>query len=69
MRNHSYGNNFDLHENETARRTYFHLKGFTLRLVLKQRHKRAGKWPVDLVGYEDFVSILSKPNLTPTQYY
>ena len=31
---------FDLHENETACRTHFHMKGFALRLVLKQRHKR-----------------------------
>ena len=39
MRNHSYENDFDLHENETACRTHFHVKGFALRLVLKQRHK------------------------------
>ena len=36
----------DLHENETARRTHFHMKGFTLRLVLKQRRKRTWKWPI-----------------------
>ena len=40
VRNHSYENDFDLHENETACRTHFHMKSFTLRLVLKQRHKR-----------------------------
>ena len=45
-RNHSYENDFDLHENETACRTHFHMKGFALRLVLKQRHKRTWKWPV-----------------------
>ena len=39
MRNHSYENDFDLHEIETACRTLFHIKGFALRLVLKQRHK------------------------------
>ena len=33
-----YENDFDLHENETAFRTHFHMKGFALRLVLKQRH-------------------------------
>ena len=44
MRNHSRENDFDLHENETAYRTHFHMKGFTLRLVLKQRHKRTRKW-------------------------
>ena len=37
----------DLHENETACRTHFHMKGFALRLVLKQRHKRTRKWPID----------------------
>ena len=45
MRNHSYENDFDLHENETACRTHFPMKGFALRLVLKQRHKRTRKWP------------------------
>ena len=33
----------DLHENETACRTHFHMKGFALKLVLKQRHKRTRK--------------------------
>ena len=46
MRNHSYENDFDLHENETACRTHFHKKGFALTLVLKQRHKRTRKWPI-----------------------
>ena len=49
MRNHSYENDFDLHENETACRTHFHMKGFALRLVLKQRHKRTQKWPIENV--------------------
>ena len=35
----------DLHENETACTTHFHMKGFALRLVLKQRHKRTQQWP------------------------
>ena len=43
MRNHSYENDFDLHENETACRTNFLMKGFAIRLVLKQRHKRTRK--------------------------
>ena len=30
MRNHSYENDFDLHENKTACRTHFHMKGFVL---------------------------------------
>ena len=46
MRNHSYENDFDLHENETVCRTHFHMKGFPLRLVLKQRHKRTRKWAI-----------------------
>ena len=46
MRNHSYENDFDLHENEIACRSHFHMKGFALRLVLKQRHKRTRKWPI-----------------------
>ena len=48
MRNHSYENVFDLYEDETACRTHFHKNGFTLKLVLKQRHKRTWKWPIEL---------------------
>ena len=47
MRNHSYENDFDLHEKETACSTHFHMKGFALRLALKQRHKRTRKWPIE----------------------
>ena len=46
MWKHSYENDFDLHKNETACWTHFHMKGFALRLVLKQRHKRTRKWPI-----------------------
>ena len=46
MRRYSYESDFDLHENETACRTHFHLKCFALRLVLKQRHRRTRKWPI-----------------------
>ena len=46
MQNHSYENVFALHENETACRTHFHVKGFALRLLLKQRHKRTRKLPI-----------------------
>ena len=49
MRNHSYENDFDLHENETACITHFHKKDFALTLVLKQRHKRTRKWPINPV--------------------
>ena len=44
MQNHSYENDFDLHENETACRTHFRMKGFAL--ILKQRHERTRKWPI-----------------------
>ena len=47
VQNHSYENDFGLHENETAGRTHFHTKGFGFRLVLKQRHKTTGKWPIE----------------------
>ena len=51
----NYENDFDLHENETAGRTHFHMKGFAVRLVLKQRHKRTRKWPI-------IRQVLSAPN-------
>ena len=35
---------FDLHENESACRSHFHMKCFAL--VLKQRHRRTRKWPI-----------------------
>ena len=46
VRNLSHENGFDLHENKTACRTHFHMKGSALRLDLKQRHKRTWKWPI-----------------------
>ena len=49
MRNYSNENDFELHENETACRTHFHMQGFALRLDLKQTHKRTLKWPTDFV--------------------
>ena len=48
MRNQSYENDFDLHENETAGRIHFHMNGFALRLILKQRHKQTRKWPIKI---------------------
>ena len=39
MRNLSYENEFDLHENEPVGGTHFHMNGFALRLVLKRRQK------------------------------
>ena len=46
MRNHSYENELDLHENENACRTHFHMKGFALRPSLKQSHKRTRNGPI-----------------------
>ena len=43
MPNYSYENDFDVHENETACRTHFHVTCFAL---MKQRHKRTRKWPI-----------------------
>ena len=57
MRNHSYENDFDLHENGTVCRTHFHMKGFALRLVLKERHKRIRKWPI-VFGISFFPSVI-----------
>ena len=51
MQNHSYENEFDLHENETVCRTHFHKNGFALRLALKQRHKGTRKWPISKFKY------------------
>ena len=46
MQNHSNENEFDLHENELVGETRFHMNGFALRLVLKQRQKGTRKWPI-----------------------
>ena len=48
MRNLSYENEFNLHENEPVGGAHFHMNGFALRLVLKQRHKGTRKWPNSL---------------------
>ena len=34
MQNHSYENDFDLHENKTMCRTHVHMKGFALTIVI-----------------------------------
>ena len=46
MRNLSYENEFDLHENEPVGGTHFHMNGFALRLVLTPRQKGTRKWPI-----------------------
>ena len=45
VRNHSNENEFDLHENEHASETNFHMNGFAPRLVLRKRQKSTRKWP------------------------
>ena len=44
--NHSNENEFDLHENENASETNFHMNGFAPRLVLRKRQKSTRKWPI-----------------------
>ena len=46
MRNLSYENEYDLHSNGLVSKTHFHMNGFALGLVLKQRQKRTRKWPI-----------------------
>ena len=48
MRNLSYENEYDLHSNGLVSKTHFHMKGFALGLVLKQRQKTTRKWPVSV---------------------
>ena len=57
MRNLSYENEYDLHSNGLVSKTHFHMKGFALGLVLKQRQKRTRKWPIALIKtlFEHFV--------------
>ena len=47
MRNLSYENEFRMQFHFHANQSHFHKNGFALRLVLKQRHKRTRKWPID----------------------
>ena len=63
MKNFSYENEFDLHENELLAETHFHKNGFALGLVLTQRQTRTRKWAIAFfafhtLGVED--SIMSK---------
>ena len=58
-----YENDFDLHENETACRTHFHMKGFAFRLVLKQRHERTRKSPIILNNLPDNLSTAFRMSL------
>ena len=49
MRNHSNENEFDLHENEHASETNFHMNGFAPRLVLRKSQKSTRKWPINIL--------------------
>ena len=42
MRNVSHENEFNLHLNENVSKTHFHMKGFTLGLILKQVKRTQG---------------------------
>ena len=39
----------DLHENEHASKTHFHVKGFAPGLVLKERSKGTRKWTIERI--------------------
>ena len=55
VRNLTYEREFDLHENEPVGGTHFHMNGFALRLVLKQRQKGTRKWPILLSSIKCFL--------------
>ena len=59
MRNLSYENEYDLHSNGLVSKTHFHMKGFALGLVLKQRQKTTRKWPIIVLFYWMYVLTLS----------
>ena len=49
MRNLSYENEFYSQAHSNAVQTHFHMKGFTLGLVLKQRQTITWKWPIVVI--------------------
>ena len=51
VRNLSYENEFYSQVHSNANQTYFHMKGFTLGLVLKQRQKATQKWPIKISNW------------------
>ena len=59
LHNISYGNEFDLQDNEGAGKTHFHMKGAP-GLVLKQRQKTTQKWPVGIGGLIGLWALSSK---------
>lgn len=56
VRNHLYENGFCLPLHFHVNRTYFRKKGFSRRLVLKQRCKVTRKWPVDQLDNQNDLS-------------
>ena len=67
MRNLSYENEYDLHSNGLVSKTHFHMKGFALGLVLKQRQKTTRKWPILSPASASLLDamLLVKENLVP----
>ena len=55
MRNLSYENEFDLHLNELVIKTHFHMTGFALGLVLKQRQRQLGNGLLDIFDANSIV--------------
>ena len=58
MRNLSFENELNLHENEPVGGTHFHMNGFAIRLVLTRYQKGTRKWPIYVIVY-GFYTILS----------
>ena len=56
MRNHSYENEFHLHDHFHANQSHFHFNGFARRLVLKLRQRATRKWPIIILKNSDLDS-------------
>ena len=77
VRNLSDENEYDLHSNGLVSKTHFHMKGFALGLVLKQRQKRTRKWPIrvcfgfalvrSLIGYKISRHFFNQSEVKPDQ--
>ena len=59
---HFHENDFDLHENERAGGTHFHLNGFAFRLVLTQKRSVTRK-PLSIGFYEMLIFCLHVTSL------
>ena len=56
VQNHSNENKFDLHENEHASKTQFHMKSLAPGLVSKQRQKELGIAAIRLRAFRSYLS-------------